>query len=275
MHPYAPCHAPVALVDQAGVVSRRRRRGGSRPVTWFRVMTLCVAMGGVSAALVWLKNESPHARAADATRESPLVEARSLQPLLETTESSPLAAYAMKKGEPADGAAVVPEVAEGPKARRRLLPEWLLADAPEFAQVAAQGLSPAQIIGQLRQSLRERGARQMGEAVRLAMLNVGELLAMTPANWEAGMTGPAANENRVSAMLLTFYLSFLDHDGDGAGVKGLMRAMEQGMTEEQAVREFVLHGRSVAELERGMSEAFAEAGVQLQFTRRGGMAFTP
>lgn len=242
---------------------------------WFRVVTLCGAMGGVSAALVWLKNESPHARAADATRESPLVEARSLQPLLETTESSPLAAYAMKKGDPAAVTGVESAPAEAPGVRSRLLPVWLLADAPEFAQVASQGLSPAQITGQLRQSLRERGARQMGEAVRLAMLNVGELLAMTPANWEEGMSGPAANENRASAMLLTFYLHFLDRGGDAAGVKGLLRAMEQGMPEQQAVREFVLAGRSVAELERGMSEAFAEAGVQLQFIRRGGMTFTP
>jgi hypothetical protein len=51
--------------------------------------------------------------------------------------------------------------------------------------------------------------------------------------------------------------------------------MEQGMTEESAVREFILAGRSVAELEREMGRVFADAGVELQFTRRGGLAMRP
>lgn len=265
----------MAFVDQAELVSRRGRRGLLRPGTAFRALTLLVAMGGVSMALVWLKNESPHPRAAEASRESPLVEARSLQPLLETTESSSLAAYAMKKEDSHAEKGADPATTDVVVAQSRLLPVWLLADAPEFAQVAAQGLSPAQVTEQLRQSLRERGARQMGETVRLAMLNVGELLAMTRSNWEAGMAGAVANENRASALLLTFYLHFLDRAGDAAGVKGLVKAMEQGATEEQAVRDFILAGRSVAEFERAMGLAFAEAGVELQFTRRGGAVFKP
>ena len=76
-------------------------------------------------------------------------------------------------------------------------------------------------------------------------------------------------------MLLTFYLTYLDRAGDGAGVKALLSAIEQGMDEESAVREFVLAGRSVLELEREMGRVFAEAGVELQFTRRGGLAMRP
>ena len=58
-------------------------------------------------------------------------------------------------------------------------------------------------------------------------------------------------------------------------MKALLRGMEQGMSEERAVREFILAGRSVAALEREMGRAFAGAGVELQFTRRGGLAMRP
>ena len=157
----------------------------------------------------------------------------------------------------------------------RVLPVWLMVDIPEFAELKNARSSSAQTIEQLRQSLRQAGARQMGTAVRFAMLNLAELLAMEPQAWAAGLATPAASENRASAMLLTFYLSYLDRAGDGLGVKALLQALEQGMAEERAVREFILAGRSVAELERQMGQAFADAGVELQFTRRGGLALRP
>ncbi len=175
--------------------------------------------------------------------------------------------------------APAPEVVQTPAVKapivKPVLPVWLLVDVPEFEEVKNAKLSPAQTIDRLRQSLREAGARQMGLVVRFAMLNLSELLAMEHKAWAASLETPAASENRASAMLLTFYLSYLDRAGDGAGVKALVRAMEEGMAEERAVREFILAGRSVADLEREMGRVFAEAGVELQFTRRGGLAFRP
>lgn len=231
----------------------------------------------IAAGVMWLRHESPHPEAAVAIRESPLFEARSLQPLLETAKPAELAAYAMKKGN------TMPEVAgetltepsgTAPKLRH-VFPAWLLADAPEFAGTANTGLSREQTTEQLRQSLREHGARQMVTSVRFAMLNVSELLALNSNTWAACMTTAAANETRASAALLTFYLYHLDRDGDAAGVRALLGALEQGVSEEQAVRQHILAGRSVAEFGRDMVQAFAAAGVELQFTRRGGAVFGP
>ncbi|WP_395743333.1 hypothetical protein [Prosthecobacter sp.] len=249
-----------------------------------RVSIVSGAALGVTVFAVWLKQETPHPSAAIAVRESPLVQARSLKSPLQTAQSSALAPYGLQKGPvpvtapaPAPAAPAVPPPADKAPATATaaVLPVWLMRDVPEFADGKNAGLSPAQTIDRLRQSLREAGARQMGLAVRFAMLNLSELLAMEPKAWAASLETPAAGENRASAMLLTFYLSYLDRAGDGAGVKSLVKAMGQGMTEERAVREFILAGRSVEELEREMGRMFAEAGVELQFTRRGGLAFRP
>ncbi|MBN8417512.1 MAG: hypothetical protein J0L73_01205 [Verrucomicrobia bacterium] len=276
MHPLAPSCAPIAPVDQTEIVRKRRRLGGAGIVTVLRAAIVSASVLGVTVFALWLKRETPHPHADTAVRESPLVEARSLKSPLQTVQSSGLAAYGVKKNPAATAA--LPEIQTPPAPLpvvKRALPVWLLADLPEFAEAKSAGMSAAQTIEQLRQSLRESGARQMGQAVRFGMLNLSELMAMEPKAWEAGLDTPVATENRASAMLLTFYLTYLDRAGDGAGVKALLSAIEQGMDEESAVREFVLAGRSVLELEREMGRVFAEAGVELQFTRRGGLAMRP
>jgi hypothetical protein len=85
----------------------------------------------------------------------------------------------------------------------------------------------------------------------------------------------SANDNHISALVLTFYLYHLDRAADGAGVNALRQALENGMSQDQAVREFILAGRSVAEIEREMGVAFASVGIELQFTRRGRAVFKP
>lgn len=276
MHPIAPSCAPVALADQTEIVRKRRRRGRPSFVTVLRLAIVSAAALGVTVFVLWLMEETPHPSAAVAVRESPLVQARSLKSPLKTVQSSALAAYAMKKNPvpvPAPAVVLQPPVQE--PVVSPALPVWLLTDIPEFADAKNGGLSPAQTIEQLRQSLRESGARQMGQAVRFGMLNLSELLAMDSRTWTASLDTLVATENRASAMLLTFYLTYLDRAGDGAGVKALLDAMEHGMSEESAVREFILAGRSVAELERQMGQVFADAGVELQFMRRGGLAMRP
>lgn len=265
MHPHAPCHAPGALVDQAEVVSQRRRRGGARLVFLMRGAVLCGAMAGVTVFALWLKEESPHPTPADATRESPLVEARSLKSPLETTKPTALRAYALQRGSsPEEPAPQPPVAAELPAAApiSKVQPVWLVADAARSAEM-------------LRQDLRDRGAQQTGPGVRLTMLNVAELLGMTDKIWAASLTTATAKENQTSALLLTFYLYHLDKAGDAAGVQAMLQAMDQGMPQAQAVKDFILAGRSVAEFEREMGMMFAAVGVELQFTRRGGATFKP
>ncbi|MGV3663001.1 MAG: DUF1570 domain-containing protein [Prosthecobacter sp.] len=61
-----------------------------------RSFILLVATSGVAAGVLWMKKETPNPAGAVATREAPLVEARSLKPLLETANAAKLAPYAAK-----------------------------------------------------------------------------------------------------------------------------------------------------------------------------------
>ncbi len=237
----------------------------SRVAALVRLGILALVGAGVALGVRWFKNESPHPVAADASRESSMVEARSLKPLLETAEAPRRTSYAISKSEAADDAGTLfPVLVSSQPAQQvpETLPVWLVSDGAGSAE-------------KLRQILRDRGARQMGEAVRFAMLNLGELLGMTGKAWAVGMAGPAANENEASALLLTFYLYHLDRAGDGAGVKAFREALRGHMPQQQAVGAFILAGRSVAELESEMGRLYHSVGIDLSFTRRGGRVFEP
>lgn len=225
-----------------------------------RLAVLLLTGAVVASGVWWLREETPHPMPVEAVRESPLVEARSLKPLLETTKLRAMDVYALKRGVEAGPVKELYAAVRAPGSGE--MPVWLVADGVKSASL-------------LRQELRDRGARQMGRAVRLAMLNVGELLGLTEEGWKAGGKTVVANENQTSALLLTFYLHYLDHDGDAAGVTNLKKAIVGGMPQNRAVLEHVLAGRSLAEFEREMGAAFAAAGIELQFTRRGGPVFQP
>lgn len=256
MHPIAPSRV---LVEPTPAVLKRRCRGMVGAGVLRRVWIPGTAAFGMLLGVLWLWSETPHPIAAMASHESPLVEARSLRPLLATADQQRMSAFAVQK----DALTASPESAPFTRvAAATPLPVWLVE-------------SDAQNVDRLRQMLRERGARRMGVAVRFAMLNLAELLGMTDSAWAASMATPAANENEASALLLSFYLRYLDRAGDGAGLKALRAALDDQTPEKRAVAQCILAGRSVAELEAEMHRLYLRVGIDLQFTRRGGAIFYP
>lgn len=244
-------------MDQAEAARMRPRRRMLRLATVIRGSVVFAAAGSTAAAVMWFTHETPRLDPAEAVRESPLVEGRSLKPPMET-RSVPLAAYGMNKQAPEENVRRPAVATMNPE----MMPVWLVADGAQSAEM-------------LRQELRDRGAHQMGQGVRLGMLKVAELMGMDEKAWAAGKATVTANENHTSALLLTFYLHHLEGAGDAAGVNDLRRAIEGGMPQDQAIRRHILAGRSTTELEKQMSRAYASVGIELQFTRRGGAAFNP
>lgn len=427
MHLLAPTLAPGAYAAPAKPVQKWRQQGWSRITLMTRSFILLMASSGVAAGVLWMKKETSNPAGAQATRKAPLVEARSLKPLLETANASKLAPYAAqmpsartpsrtaaappsealahwpsevvlrgtpqvksvsqdaKSGEytyqtdhfefscdiplgvdvvrhfasafeatrllncqlpldlkPApeplrklyrvrilcedsDYAAIrkapgsggfyssrdkciyVPVSSLGVKiAGERvvldqsiesnstliheithqmmnrwvaLLPLWLLEGSAEYVASADFGngrFSLGQMEDRLKQRLRNLGAQRKDDmTLRCNMLNVAELLMLSHKTWAAGLPTPAGHENYTSALLLTYYLYHLDRGGEGAGIIAMLRAIEDGMPHTDAVRQYILAGRQPYELEEEIHQAYARRGVDLKFTRRGGVVFTP
>lgn len=74
----------------------RWSQGWSRITLMTRSLILLLATSASAAGVLWMKKETPNPAGAEATREAPLVEARSLKPLLETANASKLTPYAAK-----------------------------------------------------------------------------------------------------------------------------------------------------------------------------------
>ena len=222
-----------------------------------RAAVILAAVAVMAAGVTWFVHETAHTEASEARRKSSVVEARSLKPPLETN-SIPLAPYAVNKKVPGPPTTL----STNPWAPPAAMPPWLVAD----------GVTSADL---LRRELRDHGAMQVGQTVRLGMLKVAELLALDEKAWLAGKVTAAANENDTSALLLTFYLHHLEGTGDAEGINAMRQAIENGMPQEQAVRKWLLAGRTPVELENQMKLAFATLGIELQFTRRGGAVFGP
>ncbi len=157
-----------------------------------------------------------------------------------------------------------------------LAPTWLLKGSAEYMSAAnyVRGqFFMGQMEASLKRHLRNHGARQLsGTRVSFAMLNVAELLAMSAKSWSSGA---AASQNEASALLLTYFLCHMDRGGQGAATIALLRALEGGMPQEDAVRQFVLAARHPSKFEGELGMAFARIGIDLQFTKRGGAVFKP
>ena len=222
-----------------------------------RAAVILAAVAVMTAGVTWFVRETSHTETAEAGRKSSVVEARSLKPPMETN-STPMAPYAVNKRAPGPPATL----STNPWAPPAAMPPWLVADDVTSADL-------------LRRELRARGAMQAGQTVRLGMLKVAELLALDEKAWLAGKAGVAANENDTSSLLLTFYLHHLEGGGQAEGVNAMRREIKNGMPQDQAVRKWLLAGRTPVEIENQMKLAFATLDIELQFTRRGGALFGP
>lgn len=150
----------------------------------------------------------------------------------------------------------------------RWLPVWMTEGVKEYA-VAAEYAQGRFSLGQMQDRMKNQVAAS-GEAVPLVMLGVAELLAMTPKTWAADLGKGAAEESlaRVSVLLLASYLYHVDRDGAGGGVIAMVRALEKGMAQDDAAREFVLAGRSPEAFEEEMKAALARSGIDVRFVKR-------
>ncbi len=151
------------------------------------------------------------------------------------------------------------------------LPRWYAEGSADYVAMAdyVHGrFFLSQMEDRLRLYLRRRG--QQGKAFQ--MLRPGELMALDGTTWSQAVASNAAGaaQNYASATLLTYYFYHLDGNGDSAAMLGYLHALEAGTPEHEAAQAHLLHGRTVAQLETDLVNAFQHHGVNLNPVSRSG-----
>ena len=156
------------------------------------------------------------------------------------------------------------------------LPVWFVEGAAEYTGIADFVHSRFFLSGmetRLKSHLRIRGGKVSGGSIHFCMLRLPELLALDRSTWATDLAGASAAENYASSLLLTYYLYHLDRKGDTAGTIAWLRAIEQGQSGAEGLREHILAGRTMAQFEADFIVTYRKLGIEFDFTRRGGPEF--
>lgn len=151
-----------------------------------------------------------------------------------------------------------------------LIPRWYAEGSADYIAMAdyVHGrFFLNQMEDRLRRYLQRRG--QPGDAY--PMLRPAELMTLDAKTWSNALASntASASQNYASATLLTFYFYHLDGNGDGSGMLKYLRAIERGAPESEASATHLLRGRSMAELETDVMNAFEHRGIKVATVARG------
>lgn len=115
-------------------------------------------------------------------------------------------------------------------------------------------------------AIREDLAKRSGNDREFTMVNLERLMTMTGEEWaEALAEGSGARENYPSANVLFYYFVRLEGDGKGTKLVNYMKALLEGKDEAEARAEFLMAGRSFAELQEDMAKGWRSEGLRLSF----------
>ncbi|MDB6118161.1 MAG: hypothetical protein JWO08_1942 [Verrucomicrobiaceae bacterium] len=154
-----------------------------------------------------------------------------------------------------------------------LVPRWYAEGSADYIAMAdyVHGrFFLNQMEDRLRRYLKRRG--QQGDT--FMMLRPAELMTLDAKTWSMALASNAggASQNYASATLLTYYFYHLDGKGDAAGMLKYLRAIERGAPEAEASATHLLRGRSMAQLESDVTDAFERRGIKVGTIARGRLA---
>lgn len=107
--------------------------------------------------------------------------------------------------------------------------------------------------------------RRPGDLKPMLITPPGPLMAVTPATWEARVTGGNAYEIYNSAALFTYFLLRHDGAGDGKAVAAFLDALRRDDSPGQAMAAHIRRGRSDEKLEAEFSAFLKRRGLKFEF----------
>ncbi|MCB1065312.1 MAG: hypothetical protein KDN20_20640 [Verrucomicrobiae bacterium] len=146
-----------------------------------------------------------------------------------------------------------------------LLPTWFTEGLSET--VSTQRYDGGRFtLTSMDRSIREDVTKRTGNDREFSMLNLERLMTISGQEWAADLTRPGGSStNYPSANVLFYYFLRLDGDGKGTNLVNYMKAIAEGMKEEEARQEILMAGRSYAELQEDVESKWRTEGLRLTF----------
>ena len=115
-------------------------------------------------------------------------------------------------------------------------------------------------------AIREDLARRTVTEREFRMVNLERLMTMTSKVWSEDLAAEVGGRvNYPSANLLFYYFLKLEGEGNGETLVNYMRALSENKSEEEARNEFLMPGKSFAQLEEDVARGWRSEGLRLEF----------
>lgn len=146
-----------------------------------------------------------------------------------------------------------------------LLPTWFTEGLAET--ISTQRYDNGRFtLTSMDRAIREDVTRRTGNDREFTMLNLERLMTISGEEWAAELSsGMGSGVNYPSANLLFYFFLRLEGDGKGTHLVHYMKAISEGMAEEEARAEILMQGKSFAELQDEVATAWRSEGLRLTF----------
>lgn len=151
------------------------------------------------------------------------------------------------------------------------LPVWYVEGSAEFVEMLEYDRGKFNLASR-KNSLRDYVERGTGGREML-MLDPEELFGLDSRTWSAALASlrGQAGQNYLSAGIMTYYLYFLDGEGDSAPIIAYLRELEEAdaSAEPAAFAKHLMRGRSPEAFKDDLLKAFRSEGISLRFDAAG------
>ncbi len=155
----------------------------------------------------------------------------------------------------------------------QVMHRWLGKTRPWFIEGIADYMEAAEYrqgrysFNRIRDAVRESATERTSKDDETTMFKLEPLMALTLPQWNmvTAENVQAGSMNYKSSMLLVYYFLHLDGEGERAGIRGYLTAVDKGLGERAAMEKFLLRGRSFEELEADVAKAWKSDRLEVTF----------
>lgn len=143
------------------------------------------------------------------------------------------------------------------------VPVWFSEGIAEYMRSAPYSKGKMRLAGMVRAV--EAELMENAQDKKFWMVPVEKMMTISHEAWATDLAGKEASRNYKSANALMTYFLHLDGPKNGQPVADFLRALESRAKPEKAVADHLLRGRSYAQLQTEVQEAWRQAGLRIEF----------